>query len=76
MKISHHISDISFVDDRMIISVDDREIDVAIAEISEKLLVASDMERSIYKISPSGYGVHCPLIDEDISVNELVKNQK
>ncbi|MEB2776755.1 DUF2442 domain-containing protein [Algoriphagus sp. D3-2-R+10] len=75
MKVSHHISVISFVDDRMIISVDDRKIDIDIAEISEKLLVASDMERSIYKISPSGYGVHWPLIDEDISVNELVKNK-
>ena len=73
MKISYHISEISFVDDSMILSVDEREITVKIADISEKLLVASDIERSMYKISPSGYGIHWPLIDEDISVNELVK---
>ncbi len=75
MKVSHHISLISFIDDRMIVSVDDRKIYIDIAKISEKLLVASDMERSIYKISPSGYGVHWPLIDEDISVKELMKDK-
>lgn len=59
----------------MILSVDERQIAIDIADISNKLLVASDIERSMYKISPSGYGVHWPLIDEDISVNELMKNQ-
>ncbi|WP_339700332.1 DUF2442 domain-containing protein [Algoriphagus aquimarinus] len=75
MKVSHHISDINFIEDRMILSVDEREITVEIAEISEKLLAASDMERSIYKISPSGYGIHWPLIDEDLSVDKLMKDK-
>lgn len=73
MKVSYHISDINFVNDKMILSVDEREIVIDIADVSNKLLLASDMERSVYKISASGYGVHWPLIDEDISVNELVK---
>ncbi len=76
MKVSYHISDINFVNDKMILSVDKREIVLDIANISKKLLVASDIERSMYKISPSGYGIHWPLIDEDISVNELLKTQK
>lgn len=73
MKVSYHISDINFVNDKMILSVDEREIVIDIADVSNKLLLASDIERSVYKISASGYGVHWPLIDEDISVNELVK---
>ncbi|RAI87121.1 DUF2442 domain-containing protein [Algoriphagus yeomjeoni] len=73
MKVSYHISDINFVNDKMILSVDEQEIVLDIADVSNKLLLASDMERSVYKISASGYGVHWPLIDEDISVNELVK---
>ena len=76
MKVSHHISDINFIEDRMILSVDEREITVEIAEISEKLLAASDMERSIFKISPSGYGIHWPLIDEDLSVEKLMKDNQ
>tara|TARA_R110002020_G_scaffold343683_1_gene558015 strand:- start:261 stop:569 length:309 start_codon:yes stop_codon:yes gene_type:complete len=74
MKVSYHISDINFVNDKMILSVDEREIILDIADVSNKLLVASDIERSMYKISPSGYGVHWPLIDEDISVSELMKH--
>lgn len=76
MKISYHISDINFDKDKMIVSVDEKEVIFNIADVSNKLLVASDMERSMYKISPSGYGVHWPLINEDISMNELLKNHK
>lgn len=71
MKVSYNITDINFVNDKMILSVDKREITFDIADVPNKLLIASDMERSVYKISPSGYGVHWPLIDEDISKNEF-----
>ena len=74
MSISYHISDINFVDDKMILSIDERQIIVPIASVSKRLLAASQLERTIYRISPSGYGVHWPLVDEDISINELLKN--
>lgn len=74
MKASYHISDINFVNDKMILSIDELELVIDIANIANKLFVASHMERSMYKISPSGYGIHWTLIDEDISVNELMKN--
>ena len=41
--------------------------------ISKKLLNASDIERMLYKISPSGYGIHWPLIDEDLSIQALIQ---
>lgn len=76
MKVSYHISDINFDKDKMIVSVDEKEVIFNIADVSNKLLVATGMERSMYKISPSGYGVYWPLIDEDISMNEFLKNHK
>lgn len=33
---------------------------------------ASEIERNTYEISPSGYGIHWPLIDEDISIDGLL----
>lgn len=45
-------------------------IDLKIA--SYKLLEASEAERQLYQISPSGYGVHWPLIDEDLSIEKLL----
>lgn len=74
MKVSYHISDVSFVENKMILSVDESEIRIDLSTISEKLLAASDIERTVFKISPSGYGIHWPLIDEDISIKELIDN--
>lgn len=46
-------------------------VDLKIA--SSKLLNASEGERNLYRISPSGYGIHWPLIDEDLSIEKLLK---
>ena len=45
-------------------------------KISNKLKNATDIERAFYKISPSGYGIHWPLIDEDLSVEAILKMVK
>ncbi|MEK7405374.1 MAG: DUF2442 domain-containing protein [Acidobacteriota bacterium] len=39
---------------------------------SEKLAEASPAERSRAELSPSGYGIHWPLLDEDLAVGPLV----
>jgi hypothetical protein len=41
--------------------------------VSTKLKNADDVQRNLYKISPSGYGIHWPLIDEDLSVEGLLR---
>lgn len=69
-------TEITFVEDQMIISRNGVKVILDVREVSTRLLEASEEERINYKTSPSGYGIHWPLIDEDISVNELVKNQK
>lgn len=40
--------------------------------VSSKLLDASEGQRNFYWISPSGYGIHWPLIDEDLSIEKLL----
>jgi hypothetical protein len=40
---------------------------------SESLARASFLERSRVELSPSGYGIHWPLIDEDLAVGPLVR---
>ncbi|GMQ31662.1 DUF2442 domain-containing protein [Algoriphagus confluentis] len=45
-------------------------IDLKVA--SSTLLHASEAERNLYWISPSGYGIHWPLIDEDLSIEKLL----
>lgn len=38
----------------------------------EMLANAKDEDLKIFEISPSGYGIHWPLIDEDISLDALI----
>ena len=40
---------------------------------SERLAHASLIERSRAELSPSGYGIHWPLIDEDLAVGPLLR---
>ncbi|MGA2589252.1 MAG: DUF2442 domain-containing protein [Bryobacteraceae bacterium] len=39
---------------------------------SDRLARASAAERSQAELSPSGYGIHWPLIDEDLAVGPLL----
>ena len=44
-----------------------------LSDISDKLANATEQERMDFKISPSGYGIHWRLLDEDLSINGLLK---
>ena len=40
---------------------------------SERLARATLAERSRAELSPSGYGIHWPLIDEDLAIGPLLR---
>ena len=72
MKALHKIQGITFPGSQMNMKVDGKEIVVNLTKTSKRLLKASKKERETFKISPSGYGIHWPLIDEDLSVDALL----
>ena len=45
-------------------------------ECSPKLAKAGHVERSRAVLSPSGYGIHWPLIDEDLAVGPLIAGRR
>ncbi|MEI7724643.1 MAG: DUF2442 domain-containing protein [Bacteroidota bacterium] len=72
------ISTILFENDYFVIVINKQEYRFQISTISKKLADADEQQRNNYLISPSGYGIHWPTIDEDLSVNgllNLVKNR-
>ena len=73
MEKAYNITDIKFENDYLILKVDNQLIKLKLADISEKLVQATDLERKDFKISPSGYGIHWRLLDEDLSINGLLK---
>ncbi len=73
MIASHTIQEIIFGPTTISLIIDGKQIKMNLEDVSEKLTKATDLQRNFYKISPSGYGIHWPLIDEDLSVAALLK---
>ena len=57
----------------MIIEIDELKYNIDLNQVSKKLIHATAEERNKYEISPANYGIHWTLIDEDLSINELLK---
>lgn len=52
--------------------IDHQEYQIAWENCSSKLAAASRMEREFVEVSPSGYGLHWPLLDEDLAIRPLL----
>lgn len=72
MKNYHEISDLKFEDGFLVINIDGEPKRFQLKEVSPALEKASEEERNNFEISPSGYGIHWPLLDEDISIDGLL----
>ena len=74
MIASHKIETIRFNQDFIILNIDGNELTIPLDKLSSRLKFATEIERSMYKISPSGYGIHWPLIDEDLSIDGILRD--
>ena len=72
MNLYHKVQNLKFTKTHLIIEIDGENKKYKLDEISKSLSKASDTEKMIYEISPSGYGIHWPLLDEDISIDGLL----
>jgi len=68
----HEVTNVSFEDDTMVVQVDGETHRINIAEHSQRLTRASEIQRQHYVVSPAGYGIHWPEIDEDLSMDGLI----
>ena len=73
VKTDERVADVSLDDDRLIVDLmDGRTIAVPLAWYP-LLLNATVEERSNWEIAGAGYGIHWPQIDEDLSVEGLLR---
>jgi len=69
----YNIQEIRFDKEFLFIRIDNKSYKIRIRDISLKLTAATDKERLAYTVSPSGYGLHWPAIDEDLSISGILK---
>ena len=74
MIATHKIDTIRFDQDFILLNIDGNELTIPLDKLSKRLKSATDIERAMYKISPSGYGIHWPLIDEDLSIDGILRD--
>ena len=72
MSFYHQIDETTIADGILSLKVDGRFISKALFELYPVLDKASETELSHFEISPSGYGIHWPLLDEDLSIDGLL----
>jgi hypothetical protein len=64
---------IEATDAELIIRLADRDVRIPWKRCSPILAAATADERRRAELSPGGYGLHWPLLDEDLSVGVLVE---
>ena len=68
----HEVQNVNFEEGVLHLTVDGQSISRKIEEVSPRLEKASATAREHYEISPSGYGIHWPDCNEDLSIDALL----
>jgi hypothetical protein len=64
---------IELTSDALVVILRERRVRIPWEKCSKKLAAATEEQRLDAELSPGGYGIHWPLIDEDLSVNGLLR---
>jgi hypothetical protein len=66
-------SDVQTGEDALVIVLADRQVRIPWAQCSPRLAAATAEQRRSAELSPGGYGVHWPALDEDLSITGLLR---
>jgi hypothetical protein len=69
----HNVEMVKALEQHLMLRVDGQEVRILWEECSQRLADASFEERSHIEVSPSGYGLHWPLVDEDLAISPLLR---
>ena len=72
MKKFHEVESLDFEDDSMLLGVDGQKYRISLPKVSPLLAQAKESARKFFKISPAGYGIHWPAVDEDLTIDGLI----
>jgi len=76
MKQTKHVTAkrIEATPDALILVLHERRVRIPWEKCSPKLAQAREAERLDAQLSPGGYGIHWPALDEDLSVSGLIRD--
>jgi len=76
MKKYHNVKNVRFEKYYLLLRVDRKDYRIDLRPYSKKLATAGETTKMNFEISPSGYGIHWPDLDEDLSIDGMIKATK
>ncbi len=73
MNKAHNIQSIKADADTLHLTVDGKTYLLPWSDCSPRLARATPSQRKHFEISPAGYGIHWPEIDEDLAITPLIE---
>lgn len=73
MKKIHNVHSTQMDDTYLYLTVDGQSYRIRWADCSPRLVKATPAQRSRFEVSPSGYGIHWPEVDEDLAITPLLQ---
>ena len=71
----HQVEVIGLQETMLELTVDGKKYSSDLAQQSVRLAQATPAELKNFKLSPSGYGLHWPQLDEDLAIDPLIDLQ-
>ena len=68
----HLITDLRVRDGVLAVSIDGQPHRFELAKFSKRLADGTAIEQAAIRVSPAGYGLHWPLLDEDLTIDGLM----
>jgi hypothetical protein len=72
-KKAHNVEVLNIDESYLHLMVDGQPYRFRWVDCSQRLAAATQTERANLEVSPSGYGIHWPLVDEDLAITPLLK---
>ena len=72
MDKAHDVQNTSISGQFLNLRVDGKDYKINIVEISSRLARATLKQKENFEVSPAGYGIHWPDVDEDLSIDGLI----
>ncbi len=74
MEKAHDVQAIHANESYLYLTVDGKSYRIRWTDCSPLLAKATQAQRQRFQVTPSGYGIHWPEIDEDLAITPLLKN--
>ncbi len=68
----HEVESVQFSGTTMVLRVDGSEYKIDVTKYSKRLAGATQEQREHFEVSPAGYGIHWPDVDEDLAIDGLI----